>query len=560
MDGATGELGGAVNDTPGTTSKPEIGDTTVSSEMAIVRNKMQVLGDIVEQPIVPAAALGDYPNSETTIVDDVLTAKMQLGSRQSQVGTQDQTFGVNKAHSKGGKKIRSDEMEWSENDAVDPRAIPLPTANQTDVNRYAQPGAFRLAPGLPPIPAGDFSIEDETDVVTHNETVPSRPKCALVVSAVLAEHDNNQPAPSNNPELQHAAEADPVELTVSAYRQRAYFLMTLLAIVVVASTTTGAIVATGHKTKPLAYRNINFEEFATTLLPAASLEQVTHDPNSPQGQALEWLQRETDGSTMVGWRMLQRYSLLTVYCSLNGNYWYNRTGWLSASEECSWNPDAASCDVNGRIRSLQLHHNNLTGSIPPELSLLTDLEAILLNKNSVMGTIPSVMCSLAQLTHLDLEDNLLDGTVPPELSRLTSLERFVAGKNLLNGTIPTELGLLSDLRFLGIHSNKFKGPLPTTLGLLQKIEELYVDSNSLTGSLPTQIGRMSTLKSLALDNNQFSGTLPSELGGLHRLTYANMNRNINIRGTMPSHLGLLVSLQQLYLDMTSLSGTIPSEM
>jgi hypothetical protein len=536
--------------------------------MTIVRNKMQMLGDIVERPIVPAAALGVYPNSETTSIDGVLTAKMQLGSRRSQVGTQDQAFGVHEPHSKGGIKIRSDEMEWSGNDAVDPRAIPLPfatndyvpisvkqtTANQTDVNRYAQPGAFHLAPGLPPIPAGDFSIEDETDGVT-----PSRPKRPVVVIAVLAEHDNNQPAPSINPELQHAAEADPVELTVSAYRQRAYFLVTLLAIVV-ASTTTGAIVATGHKTKPSAYRSINFEEFATTLLPAASLEQVTHDPNSPQGQALEWLQRETNGSTMVGWRMLQRYSLLTVYFSLNGNYWYNRTGWLSASEECSWNPDAASCDVNGRIRSLQLHHNNLTGSIPPELSLLTDLETISLNKNSVMGTIPSVMCSLSQLTHLDLEDNLLEGTVPPELSRMTSLEGFVAGKNLLNGTIPTELGLLSDLQFLRIHGNKFNGPLPTTLGLLQKLEELYVDSNLITGSLPTQIGRMSNLKSLALNNNQFSGTLPSELGGLHRLTYANMNRNINIRGTMPSHLGLLVSLQQLYLDMTSLSGTIPSEM
>jgi Leucine-rich repeat (LRR) protein len=436
-------------------------------------------------------------------------------------------FGANVPHSKGGNKIRS-EAERSGNDAMDLHAIPLQfakddvpisvddtTANQTDINMFAQPGAFHLVPGVPPIPVRDM-IEDETDVATHNEMVPVRPKRPMVVSAVLAEHDN-QTAPSSISELQHAAEADPVELTVGAFRRRACFLVALLVIVVVASTTIGAIVTTSHKTTPVANQNILFEEFIATLLPAESLEQATLDPKSPQRQALEWLQRDTNGSTMVGWRMLQRYSLSTVYFSLNGNDWYNRTGWLSDGEECSWNADAASCGVNGRIHSLQLSDNNLTGSIPHELSLLTDLETILLKSNSVTGTIPNVMFGLRQLTHLDVEDNLFGGTLPTEIGNTIALEVFIVAKNHLNGTLPSELGMLSDLRVLRIFRNDFQGPLPTTLALNGKVELLDADSNSFTGSLPTQLGRISNLKGLSLDHNQLSGTLPTELGRLQRL-------------------------------------------
>jgi hypothetical protein len=542
----------------------------ISSRTTDVRNKMQVFGrDCFAARSVPSTrqdsgrGKGDGVTTEgesatcTHPSGDVgPTVKMQLGSLRNHPGL----------HSKGVNKIRS-EMEQLGNGAMDPRArVPVTmhdyapisvdgtAVGQTDMNLYAQPGAFHLVPGLPPIPARDIDIEEETGVVTRDETVPVRPKRVMVVSAVLAEHDN-QPAL-----LQHATEADPVELNASAFRRRAYFLMTLLAVVVIASTATGAIVATSHKKTTLAYRNITFEEFVATLLPADSLEQAILDSKSPQGQALEWLQHDTYGSTMVGWRMLQRYSLSAVYFSLNGNNWYNQAEWLSASEECSWSADAAMCDATGRIHFLQLSDNNLTGSIPHELSLLSDLETILMNSNSVTGTIPSEMFSLRQLKHLDVEDNLFDGTLPTEIGNGMRLERFFVAKNHLNGTIPTEVGLMTNLMFLRIFRNHFEGPLPTTLALMGKMELLAAYSNSFTGSLPTQLGRMSNLKELALQDNQLSGTLPTELGRLQRLEYAYLHQNTNIWGTIPSHLGLLVALRQLYLDSTNLSGTIPSEL
>jgi hypothetical protein len=323
---------------------------------------------------------------------------------------------------------------------------------QTATRWEGQPGAFHLVPGLPPIRAGQAFVDNETDGSHEESNIPSVARnCPLVVDATLVCHDC--PPLVNLSDLQHAAEVDPAELAYVALRHNACILMTLLVLLFVSSSAVGTIVVINHNKKAWLFRNISFEEFVDTLLPAESLEQSTLDAASPQGQALEWLKRDTNGTTMVGWRMLQRYSLSVVFFSLNGNSWHNGSGWLSSSQECSWNTAAASCDVNGQISVLALCQNNLTGSIPNELSLLTGLKTILMKENSVAGTIPKSMFGLSQLTHLDLEDNLLEGAVPPELSSLTSLEEFIAAENLLNGTIPTELGLLSELRLLRIYSN-----------------------------------------------------------------------------------------------------------
>jgi Leucine rich repeat len=555
---------------------------SISRGMPNVRGKMQLLGrDDISSPFSSqrgaetqkaykeqktdiARTNIEPPNASTTSNGAYPAAKMQMSSGRTQKVITDPEDVPPVC--KGDSRDRG-EMQQSRSDTAEPRDFSSSASatgenisntfdalHRTEADVFSRPGAFLVVPGLPPIPAGDVSIEGEPDVTQGeaNPLTPARPTRPMVLDATMV-----QQVP--NVEMQHAKEADPAELTVGAFRRRVFVLMTLVGIIFVASTVAGVTVANNRSTTPRSHQNIGFEEFLS-LLPVEYRERATFDPLTPQGQAYLWLKHDTDGLTMVGWRMLQRYCLSVVFFSLNGYNWHNRSGWLSSGEECSWNTAAALCDVNGQISALKLNENNLTGSMPDELSLLTGLTTILMKENSITGTIPKSMFGLSQLTHLDLEDNRLEGTVPLELSNMTSLEAFVAAKNLLNGTIPTELGLLSTLMLLRIHNNKFEGPLPTTLGLLRKIELFYADSNSFTGSLPTHMGRMSSLKGLIVGQNQLSGTLPSELGGLHQLEVASMSHNINIRGTIPSHLGLLVSLQQLHLDMTSLSGTIPSEL
>jgi Leucine-rich repeat (LRR) protein len=549
----------------------------ISRGMSNVRGKMQLLGrgDNL-QPISPPPSSRRHvsmsrkgykirgtvepPRTSTTSNNAYPTAKMQMGSGRTQTGVDDPAPGDNRVR---------EEMQQSGTEIAEPRDSSLSSTatgesrnntsdkvmgSKIDSSALQQPGAFRLVPGLPPIAAGDVNIEDETDVTQDetNDLTPARPKRPMVVDATLVE-----PVPTV--ELQHAQEADPAELTVGVFRRRAFVLTALVGIIFVASTVAGVTVANNRNTTPLSSQNIAFEQFHS-LLSVEYRERVTFDPRSPQGQAYLWLKNDTEGLTMVGWRMLQRYSLSVLYFSWNGNGWFNRSGWLSKTDECSWNPDAASCDASGRISSLQLSENNARGLIPDELSLLTALEIVLIDGNSISGTIPKTMLALSQLARLDLDNNLLVGTLPTELGNITSLESLVVRRNRLNGTLPTEFGMLSLLNSLLIDSNMFRGPLPTTIGWMGKLETLYADFNSLSGSIPTEIGEMSSLTGLALDNNQLTGSIPTEFGRLKRLATINMNRNEDIRGTLPSHLGLLASLQHLYLDRTSLSGTIPSEL
>jgi Leucine rich repeat len=486
-----------------------------------------------------------------------LTSKMQMSSGETQQG-----------------RWGREEMKLSEGDATQQHDRPCFSSaiggNRSNtsgkvscskINSRAsletgRPGAFRLAPGLPPIPAGDVGIEDETETSLNEKKAGQK---QVVVEATLVEQ-NRQGESTDTLELQHAAEAVPAELSVVTFRRRAFSLVTVVVLAVVASTITVAIVANKPTHVPIPFRNLTFEEFVDTLLPIESREQAAADSSSPQQQALEWLKRDTRGLTVVGCRLLQRYSLSVVYFSLNGHGWTNQTGWLSAGDECLWNPELAACDDKGRTSGLKLSENNLTGTIPHELSLLTALETIYIDGNRVIGTIPKSILALSQLARLDCGENQLSGTLPTELGGLPSLKSLVLRKNRLNGTIPSELGMLSLLTLFRIDGNELEGSLPTTLGLMGKLETFFADFNTLTGSIPTEVGRMSSLVGLAFDNNQLSGSIPTELGRLQRLEVVYMTRNIGIRGTLPSELGLLASLLDLFLDRTSISGTIPSEL
>jgi hypothetical protein len=71
--------------------------------------------------------------------------------------------------------------------------------------------------------------------------------------------------------------------------------------------------------------------------------------------------------------------------------------------------------------SLQLEHNQITGSLPTSLSTLTALTVLNLAHNKLTGTLPSELAHLSgSIESLRLEDNFLCGAVPPALHNVTS--------------------------------------------------------------------------------------------------------------------------------------------
>jgi Leucine-rich repeat (LRR) protein len=247
-------------------------------------------------------------------------------------------------------------------------------------------------------------------------------------------------------------------------------------------------------------------------------------PLTPQNRAVNWLANNTNLDSYSDKRKIQRYTLGVLYYSTNGDSWRNNNGWLTDANECNWSngADGLFCDENGAIFELDLYDgsgNNLVGTIPIELTLLSDSVASLaLGDNSLMGTIPSEVGLLSKLTLLSIWGNTLTDMIPSQIALLSNLSWLDLGDNSLSGTIPSQLGLLSKLTVLGLYNNSLTGTIPSQLGLLTKLTELSLWDNSLTGTIPSELGLMSNLSYLDLSVNSLTGTIPSEVGLLTKLT------------------------------------------
>jgi len=65
--------------------------------------------------------------------------------------------------------------------------------------------------------------------------------------------------------------------------------------------------------------------------------------------------------------------------------------------------------------TLNLESSGLTGSIPPEIGNLTNLEVLWLSDNQLTGSIPPEIGNLTNLIGLRLNDNQLTGIIPDEI-------------------------------------------------------------------------------------------------------------------------------------------------
>ena len=109
----------------------------------------------------------------------------------------------------------------------------------------------------------------------------------------------------------------------------------------------------------------------------------------------------------------------------NLEYLWLEDNWLSDAPLGEW--EGVTTDGDGRVISLSLTYNSLSGEIPAGLG------------------------SLSNLTELDLHSNELSGEIPAELGSLSNLESLRLGGNSLSGCVPSSLEdqLNFDASYLG---------------------------------------------------------------------------------------------------------------
>ncbi len=218
-----------------------------------------------------------------------------------------------------------------------------------------------------------------------------------------------------------------------------------------------------------------------------------------------------------------RDALVALYNATNGPGWKNSENWLSEAPLGEWHGVATDCD--GSVIGLRLVHNQLTGSIPPELGKLSKLIELSLWGNQLTGPIPPELGSLSELGALELAGNQITGPIPLELGGLTNLWDLLLGGNRLTGPIPSWVANLSNLEALYLAENQLTGPIPPELGSLSALEYLNLGDNQLTGPIPPELARLTDLWYLSLGGNQLTGPIPPELGNLSALEYLRLSDN-----------------------------------
>ncbi len=193
-----------------------------------------------------------------------------------------------------------------------------------------------------------------------------------------------------------------------------------------------------------------------------------------------------------------RETLVAFYNATDGPNWRFQANWLSSRPINEWS--GVGVDGEGRVNSLNLRTQGLSGDLP---SLLADL---------------------SNLQNLYLANNELTGSIPAVLGNLTGLRDLYLHRNEISGSIPSSLGRLENLVGLSLNDNALTGSIPTSLGDLDKLEWIWLENNKLSGGIPASLGNLTALKGLYLQNNEaMSGPLPGALTGLTGLDYLRLD-------------------------------------
>ncbi|CAN6814336.1 unnamed protein product [Brassica oleracea] len=148
---------------------------------------------------------------------------------------------------------------------------------------------------------------------------------------------------------------------------------------------------------------------------------------------------------------------------------YSSTVWgQEGGDPClpsPWSWVTCSSDPQPRVVAVKLWDMNLTGEIPSELTQLTGLVELLLDGNSLTGSIPDFSRCL-NLKIIHLENNRLTGKIPSSLAKLPNLTELYVQNNMLTGKIPSSLTKNVISNFSGNYNLKEGGDKGRKLGVI----------------------------------------------------------------------------------------------
>ncbi|CAN6214867.1 unnamed protein product [Urochloa humidicola] len=241
---------------------------------------------------------------------------------------------------------------------------------------------------------------------------------------------------------------------------------------------------------------------------------------------------------------------------------------LDRSPNCSWS----------KLQVLNLHHNNITGSLPDWINRMTSLNTLDLGFNRLTGTLTTGIGTLSNLTYLDLCYNLMDGVITEEhFSKLSYLQELHLSANSFTMEWTFDWVPPFRLQTLGLKSCYLGPGFPNWLRWQKNISTLFMSNTSIADTMPDWFWKVfSKADILDLSSNNISGTLPA-LGQMEaslldlssnqftgsvrqvppKIVTIDLSRNI-LSGPLPLNFQSPMLVEGLILFDNYFTGTIPT--
>lgn len=212
------------------------------------------------------------------------------------------------------------------------------------------------------------------------------------------------------------------------------------------------------------------------------------------------------------------------------------------------------------LNNFTVGNNNFTGSIPPDIEKMIDLQYLDFSYNHLNGFIPYQVSHLQKLCTLNLRENQFEAPKWSRFFRMPFLNRLDLASNNLESKFPEFISSCQKLTYLDLSANFLTGDLvpESVFNNLHNLEYLLISDNSFEGPFPPNIISLSKLRFLYLYRNNFSGCIPHDIRMPCNLKYIRLSSN-SFEGNFPSFT-LLWEIQILDLAENHFNSSIPREL
>ncbi|KAL3927806.1 MAG: hypothetical protein SGBAC_012924, partial [Bacillariaceae sp.] len=132
--------------------------------------------------------------------------------------------------------------------------------------------------------------------------------------------------------------------------------------------------------------------------PPVTIEDRLMNAHDPLVQsAFEWLSVVDNYQPVDYAEYEERYAVAAFFFQTGGNsLWNFKSGWLTSTAACGWY--GVTCDSAGKVAGIELSDNSLVGTIPSELGILSALTSVtIVNSFELTGSLPTELSRLTDL-------------------------------------------------------------------------------------------------------------------------------------------------------------------